>query len=31
MKVNPDNAGFDERRLERITEHIQQRYIVRLK
>jgi CubicO group peptidase (beta-lactamase class C family) len=27
MKVNPDNAGLDERRLERITEHIQQRYI----
>jgi len=27
MKVNADNAGFDERRLERITEHIQQRYI----
>jgi CubicO group peptidase (beta-lactamase class C family) len=27
MKVNPDNAGFDEQRLERITEHIQQRYI----
>jgi len=27
MKVNPDNAGLDERRLERITEHIQERYI----
>src|SRR3954465_5707184 len=27
MKVNPDNAGFDEQRLERITEHIQERYI----
>jgi CubicO group peptidase (beta-lactamase class C family) len=27
MKVNPTSAGFDERRLERITEHIQTRYI----
>jgi CubicO group peptidase (beta-lactamase class C family) len=27
MKVNPVSAGFDERRLERITEHIQTRYI----
>jgi len=27
MKVNADNAGFDEQRLERITEHIQERYI----
>jgi len=27
MKVNPASAGFDERRLERITEHIQTRYI----
>ena len=27
MKVNPDNAGLDERRLERITEHLQERYI----
>ena len=27
MKVNPDAAGFDARRLERITEHFQTRYI----
>jgi CubicO group peptidase (beta-lactamase class C family) len=27
MKVNADGAGLDERRLERITEHLQQRYI----
>jgi CubicO group peptidase (beta-lactamase class C family) len=27
MKVNPAGAGFDEARLERITEHIQSRYI----
>ena len=27
MKINPDGAGLDERRLERITEHIQERYI----
>ena len=27
MKVNPDAAGLDEHRLERITEHLQQRYI----
>ena len=27
MKINPDGAALDERRLERITEHIQQRYI----
>ncbi|MGO8957390.1 MAG: serine hydrolase domain-containing protein [Streptosporangiaceae bacterium] len=27
MKVNPAGAGFDEQRLERITEHIQTRYI----
>src|ERR1700722_3964964 len=27
MKVNPVGAGFDERRLERITEHVQSRYI----
>jgi len=27
MKVNPAGAGFDERRLERITEHLQQRYV----
>src|SRR5881398_1294549 len=27
MKVNADNAGLDERRLERITEHIQERSI----
>jgi CubicO group peptidase (beta-lactamase class C family) len=27
MKVNPAGAGLDERRLERITEHLQGRYI----
>ncbi len=27
MKVDPAGAGFDEHRLERITEHLQQRYI----
>jgi CubicO group peptidase (beta-lactamase class C family) len=27
MKVNPAGAGLDERRLERITEHLQRRYI----
>ena len=27
MKVNPAGAGLDERQLERITEHLQQRYI----
>jgi CubicO group peptidase (beta-lactamase class C family) len=27
MKVNPVGAGLDERRLERITEHLQHRYI----
>ena len=27
MKVNPGGAGLDEGRLERITEHLQQRYI----
>ena len=27
MKINPDGAALDERRLERITEHIQERYI----
>src|SRR5271165_6690308 len=27
MKVDPAGAGFDERRLERITEHLQHRYI----
>src|SRR5580704_15559637 len=27
VKVNPAGAGFDERRLERITEHVQSRYI----
>jgi CubicO group peptidase (beta-lactamase class C family) len=27
MKVNPAGAGLDERRLERITEHLQARYI----
>ena len=27
MKINPDGAGLDERRLERITEHLQERYI----
>jgi len=27
MKVNPAGAGLDERRLERITEHLQHRYI----
>ena len=27
MKVDPDGAGLDERRLERITEHLQHRYI----
>jgi CubicO group peptidase (beta-lactamase class C family) len=27
MKINPDGAGLDERRLERITEHLQQRYV----
>jgi CubicO group peptidase (beta-lactamase class C family) len=27
MKVDPTGAGFDERRLERITEHLPQRYI----
>src|SRR5579884_552421 len=27
MKVNPDAAGMDARRLERITEHLQERYI----
>jgi CubicO group peptidase (beta-lactamase class C family) len=27
MKINPDGAGLDERRLERITEHIQQRFV----
>ena len=27
MKVNPAGAGFDEGRLERITEHLQHRYI----
>ena len=28
MKVDPDAAGFDATRLERITDHIQQRYLV---
>jgi CubicO group peptidase (beta-lactamase class C family) len=27
MKVDPAGAGFDERRLERITEHLQHRYV----
>jgi CubicO group peptidase (beta-lactamase class C family) len=27
MKLNPDAAGMDGRRLERVTEHLQQRYI----
>jgi CubicO group peptidase (beta-lactamase class C family) len=27
MKVNPAGAGLDERRLERITEHLQHRYV----
>ena len=27
MKVDPAGAGFDDRRLERITEHLQHRYI----
>jgi len=27
MKINPDAAGLDERRLERITEHLQKQYI----
>jgi CubicO group peptidase (beta-lactamase class C family) len=27
MKINPAGAGLDERRLERITEHLQARYI----
>jgi CubicO group peptidase (beta-lactamase class C family) len=27
MKINPDGAGLDERRLERITEHLQGQYI----
>ena len=27
MKIDADAAGFDERRLERITEHLQERYI----
>jgi CubicO group peptidase (beta-lactamase class C family) len=27
MKINPASAGLDERRLERITEHLQARYI----
>jgi len=27
MKVSPASAGLDERRLERITEHLQARYI----
>jgi CubicO group peptidase (beta-lactamase class C family) len=27
MKIDPDGAGFDEGRLERITEHLQSRYV----
>jgi CubicO group peptidase (beta-lactamase class C family) len=27
MKVDPAGAGLDERRLERITDHLQHRYI----
>jgi CubicO group peptidase (beta-lactamase class C family) len=27
MKVNPAGAGLDERRLERVTEHLQDRYV----
>ncbi|HET6907712.1 MAG TPA: serine hydrolase domain-containing protein [Mycobacteriales bacterium] len=27
MKINPDGAGLDERRLERITDHLQKQYI----
>ena len=27
MKINPDAAGFDAGRLERITEHLMTRYI----
>ena len=27
MKIDPDGAGFDAQRLERITEHLTQRYI----
>ena len=27
MKIDPDAAGLDERRLERITEHLQARYV----
>ena len=28
MKVDPDGAGFDGGRLERLTEHLEERYIV---
>ncbi len=27
MKVDPEGAGFDEHRLERITEHFEARYV----
>ena len=27
MKLNPDAAGMDARRLERITEHLGKRYV----
>jgi CubicO group peptidase (beta-lactamase class C family) len=31
VKVDPDGAGFDPRRLERITEHFDDRYVATAK